>query len=160
MKIAAFSIVVLLLSPALYSAEAWSQTASTTEQAMAAPAAGEVARAAFSRDVQDREPTDTITQLTNNERKIFYFTELKGLGGQKVTHRWEYNGQVMAEIPFDIGGDRWRVYSSKTLDPIWLGEWKVSVTDENGATLSVNTFSYTTAPKQEQTAPAGAASQQ
>lgn len=159
MKIAAFSVAALLLSPALYIAEAQSQTAPTTEQA-AAPAAGGVARAVFSLAIQDREPTDAVTQLTNNENKIFYFTELKGLSGKKVTHRWEYNGQVMAEIPFDIGGDRWRVYSSKTLDPIWLGEWKVSVTDENGATLSVNTFSYTAAPKQEQTAPAAPATQQ
>lgn len=154
MKIAALSIAALLLSPALYIAEAQSQTAPATEQAAPAPAAGGVERAIFSHDIQNREPTDTITQLSNDEKKVFYFTELKGLSGRKVTHRWEYNGQVMAEIPFDVGGDRWRVYSSKTLDPIWLGEWKVSVMDENGATLSVNTFSYTAAPKQEQMAPA------
>jgi len=26
--------------------------------------------------------------------------------------------------------------------PYWVGEWKVSVIDENGSPLSVSTFSY------------------
>lgn len=162
MRIASFSVAAFLLSPAVFaadeqsqmsqSAEPQSQMAQPTEQT-AAPSMGEVARAVFSHDIQEREPSDAITQITNNENKIYYFTELKGLNGQKVTHRWEYNGQVMAEVPFEIAGDRWRVYSSKTLDPVWLGQWKASVVDQSGATLSVNTFSYNPAPKQTQEAP-------
>ena len=69
----------------------------------------------------------------------------------------------MSETSFDIGGDRWRVYSNKTLDPNLTGEWKVSVVDEAGATLGANTFTYETAkaPAQSQPAtdPAGAAPQ-
>ena len=148
MKLANLSIAVLLLSPALYAADAQSPSAPAPDQAAVASAGG-VARAAFSHDIENREPVGTLTELTNDENKIFYFTELKGLSGQTVKHRWEYNGQVMAEIPFEIGGDRWRVYSSKQLDPIWLGEWKVSVVDEGGATLSVNTFRYKAAPQKE-----------
>ena len=64
------------------------------------------------------------------------------MAGETVTHRWEYNGQVMAEVDFQIGGPRWRVYSSKTMMHDWVGDWKVSVVDEDGSPLSVNTFSY------------------
>ena len=171
MKIAGLYAATLLLSPAVFAAEEQSQMSQSTEpqsqmaqpaDQMAAPAMGEVARAVFSHDIQDREPADAITQLSNDENKIFYFTELKGLEGQTVTHRWEYNGQVMAEVPFQVGANRWRVYSSKTLDPVWLGQWKASVVDQSGATLSVNTFTYDAAPKaqEQQQEQAPAATQQ
>ena len=173
MKIAKLSIVALLLSPTAFAAEQQTQMSQSAEpqtqmaqpaDQTPAPAMGEVARAVFSHDIQDREPAgDAVTQLTNDENRIYYFTELKGLEGQTVTHRWEYNGQVMAEVPFQIGGDRWRVYSSKTLDPVWLGQWKASVVDQSGATLSVNTFTYEAAPKapeQQEQAPAAPATQQ
>ncbi|MDH5648714.1 MAG: DUF2914 domain-containing protein, partial [Gammaproteobacteria bacterium] len=104
-----------------------------------------VARAGFASDIQEREPVDNLKQLENNNEKIYYFTELKDMAGQTITHRWEHNGQVMAEIPFEVRGDRWRIYSSKNLDPSWTGEWKASVVTSGGETLSVNTFNYTAA---------------
>ena len=35
----------------------------------------------------------------------------------------------MAEVSFETGGQRWRVYSSKRLLPDWLGEWTVVLVD-------------------------------
>jgi hypothetical protein len=115
----------------------------------AAPAAsqGTVARAVFTSGVSDREPTDTITTLTNDTTNITFFTELQGMQGQTVTHRWEHGDKVMAEVKFDVGGSRWRVFSSKRLDPSWTGEWKVSVVDANGGTLSASTFTYAAGEK-------------
>lgn len=119
------------------------------------PAVGSVARAAFTSAVQEREPTDTVATLANSSTRLYYFTELKDLAGQTITHRWEYNGKVMHEQPFEVSSARYRAFSSKTLDPLWIGEWKVSVIDGGGATLSVNTFSYTQAAPAP-TAPAAA----
>ena len=93
--------------------------------------------------------------LVKAENRIYYFTEIRDMAGQTVTHRWEHDGQVMAEVPFEVGGDRWRVYSSKNLEPSWTGEWKASVVDGSGATLSANTFTYN---KAEQAPEAPAAS--
>jgi len=124
------------------------------EPTAAAPTGGQIARAAFTRAIQEREPTDQIATLGNDQTQIFYFTELKGMSGQTVTHRWEYNGKVMAEVPFQVSGPRWRTFSSKTLDPLWLGEWKVSVVDAAGSTLSVNTFTYTQTVAKPEAAPA------
>jgi hypothetical protein len=114
---------------------------------------GTVARATFTRGIEDREPVDSISTLSNDAGKVYYFTELRDMAGQTVTHRWEHNGKVMAEVPFTVNGSRWRVFSSKNLDQSWLGEWKVSVVNEAGATLAVNTFTYekaAAAPAMEQ----------
>ena len=69
------------------------------------------------------------------------------MAGQSVTHRWEYNGKIILEVPIKVGTSRWRAYSTKTLFPSWVGEWKVSVVDAAGGTLSVNTFTYLKKPE-------------
>jgi hypothetical protein len=54
----------------------------------------------------------------------------------------------MARVPFAVGAERWRVFSSKNLDPSWLGEWTVSVVDEEDRVLHSESFSYVAAPVQ------------
>jgi len=124
--------------------------------AEAAPA-GEVARASFTSQIVEREPVDSIEQLSADQPQILFFTELLGLGGQTVTHRWEHGGEVMAEVPFEVGADRWRVYSSKKLLPGWVGEWSVTVLDSQGRTLTTRSFEYVTptpaSPAEENPAP-------
>ncbi len=101
-----------------------------------------VARAQFTTNVVDREPVDDITDLTNDADKILFFSDIRGMTDQVVIHRWEYNGNVMAEVSFDIGGPRWRVYSSKNLLPSQTGEWKVSVVDGADNVIAAKTFEY------------------
>ncbi len=108
--------------------------------------AGRVTRAVFTSDIKDHEPVDNISTLTNDKTRICYFTEIRGMAGQTVVHRWEYKGKVLLEMPFKVGSSRWRLYSIKTLDPAWLGEWKASVVDATGSSLSVNTFTYMKKP--------------
>lgn len=152
---------MFLASPAFAAEEAKTEAAEQPQAAAPATPAptGTIARSAFTTAVENREPVDSVNTLGTDTSKVYYFTELKGMEGQQVTHRWEYNGQVMAEVPFNVGGQRWRVYSSKQLDSVWQGEWKVSVIDANGGTLSVNTFTYEKAAP-EVAAPATPASNQ
>ena len=112
---------------------------------MAAPAYadGSVARAQFTDAVVDREPTNQIRTLTNDQEQIYFYTDLRDMAGQRVVHRWEYNGTVFAEVPFDVGGDRWRVWSSKNFVPEWVGTWTVSVVDTAGDVLATRTLNYT-----------------
>jgi hypothetical protein len=104
--------------------------------------AGSVTRALFTHKVKDLEPVDTVSVLTNDKTRITYFTEIHGMAGQTITHRWEFNGKIVLEKKHEVESSRWRAYTSKTLDPTWLGEWKASVVDAAGGTLSVNTFTY------------------
>ena len=104
----------------------------TTTSTEPAPA---ITRSQFTTAIVDREPTDDVVMLTNNSEQIYFFSELANLKGQKVTHRWEFQGKTMAEVKFDVKSDRWRVYSSKTIKPDWTGEWSVVLVDESGNTL-------------------------
>ncbi len=109
---------------------------------------GKVARAIFTSEIIDREPADDLTEISNTTDRVYFFTDLRNLTGQIVTHRWEYNNKVMAEVKFKVGGGpRWRVYSSKNLLPEWTGVWTVIVTNENEQTLDASVFNYTQATK-------------
>lgn len=115
-----------------------------------------VARAQFTSAIDNREPVDKVSNLLNDKSRVYFFSEIKDAPNQKITHRWEYNGKVMSEMNFDVGGDRWRVFSSKTLDPSWTGEWKVSVVDQAGSTLGASTFTYEKAAAAAANPPASA----
>lgn len=104
---------------------------------------GIVARSAFTSSIADREPVDTLQQMNAGEQKVYFFTELQDLEGQTVTHRWELNGEIMAEVAFEVHGPRWRVWSSKNLQPEWVGEWKVSVLNGANEVISETSMNVT-----------------
>jgi hypothetical protein len=138
---APMAIVLLLLgAPDLSAAEEAVDDASAAEIKR-----GSVARNIFTTEIVDREPVDNLTTVPNTLHRIYFFSDLRGLEGQIVTHRWEYKDKVMAEIKFKVGGPRWRVYSSKNLLPEWTGKWTVVVLDESGWPLKASVFEYTDA---------------
>lgn len=110
-----------------------SQTAETTSK-------GSIARSIVTSGIEKREPTDNLNQIPNTMNKVFYFSELMDLKGEKITHRWLYNDKVQAEVNFNVGGKRWRVYSSKNLRPSWTGTWTVQVALADGTVLETKSF--------------------
>lgn len=109
---------------------------------------GTVARGLFTSDVQNHEPVDQLSNATTDLHTVSFFTELKDFEGQTVIHRWERNGESMAEVKFQVGGPRWRVWSSKNMMPEWVGTWKVSVINGNGDVVASETLNYTAASTQ------------
>ena len=114
-------------------------------EASSEPLSGQVARAGFTTQVVDREPQDSVESLPNDVSQILFFSEFSGLEGHTLTHVWERDGTEMARVPIVVGGSRWRVYSTKNLEPSWLGAWKVSVVDEEGRVLRSESFSFVAA---------------
>jgi hypothetical protein len=99
-----------------------------------------VSRAVLTSGIDDREPTDRLAgplELPGaGPLTIFFFTELRGLGGRTVSHRWSRHGETVGEQPFEVGeGADWRVYSSKAIGPEGVGAWSVQVVDEQGRVL-------------------------
>ena len=145
----AVALAFALAAPA--AAEPSSMPTTTTSETTAMPEMpvnpGSVARAQFTMDVVDREPTDEVTRLTNDQQKVFFFTELQQFQGQELVHRWELGDEVKAEVPFAVNGPRWRVFSSKALEPSWLGTWTVSVIDADGNVVEKQSFDYVEAPQ-------------
>ena len=117
---------------------------------------GTVARSVFTTEIADREPVDTLQTIEALEQKIYFFTELLDMQGQTATHRWEFNGEVMAEVAFEVRGPRWRVWSSKNLQPEWVGEWKVSVINGANEIISEATLNIVAPMATESTQPLSA----
>ena len=62
--------------------------------------------------------------------KVFAHTRILGMEvGGSVVHRWIYGDRTMAEVTLSVGGPDWRTWSSKNIDPLWTGSWKVEVID-------------------------------
>jgi hypothetical protein len=99
-----------------------------------------VARAQFTTEIDNREPIDQVVKVDGQATKIYFFTDLRNLRGRTVTHRWEFEGEVVSEVKFNVGGPRWRVYSMKSLIPGQSGKWTVFVIDESGWPLHASIF--------------------
>ena len=105
--------------------------------------AGTVSRALFTIGIDNREPVIMVDSISpDSYDSISFFTELHGMSGETVTHQWMFDDKVMFEKSFEVGGDRWRVWTSKTLLPDWTGTWTVKVLNEDGSVLERKTFEY------------------
>ena len=105
--------------------------------------AGEVSRAMFTTSIQDREPVMAVDSVSSNAFKsISFFTELNDFQGHNITHQWIFDDTVMFEKSFEVNGERWRVWTSKTLLPGWTGVWTVRVLDDDRSELISKTFEY------------------
>ena len=101
-----------------------------------------ISNAEFAMEIKDRTPLNIIEELDNSFGKIYFFTNIRNLQGQRIKHRWIYNNKVMAEVEFAVNGPRWRVWSSKNLWPTWLGKWTVEVLNSEDEVFFKKEFNY------------------
>ncbi len=112
---------------------------STNIVASASVAHKNVSRAQFSWGIKDQEPTSEIISPAilrpGDSVVLYFFSEFNDMTGQSLSHEWSHNGKVHSTKKFQIGKNRWRVFSSKQLTSDLLGEWKVSIKDSSGKEL-------------------------
>ena len=101
-----------------------------------------ISQAVFAKSVENRTPIEIVTEADDSLGKIYFFTNIRHLSGDRITHRWIYKDKVKAEVSFDIKGNRWRVWSSKNLWHTWVGTWKVDVVNAKGEVLLSKNFEY------------------
>lgn len=105
-----------------------------------------VSRAQFTTGIKQREPIDRVGLVIpakgNGIKQLYYFTEIKGMRGETITHRWEHEDQVVAKVQLQIGSNQWRTYSSKNLTPAMTGNWRVVVVDSQGKPIYTGHFVY------------------
>ena len=98
-----------------------------------------VVRAQFAWGIKDKEPTGEIRSPAilqpGHSVDLYFFSEFKGLQGQAISHVWLRNGKLVEIRDFEVGGDRWRVFSSKRLNSKLLGEWSVKIRNAEGKSL-------------------------
>ena len=105
-----------------------------------------ISQAVFAKSVEDRAPIEIVTGANDSLGKIYFFTNIRDLSGDTITHRWIYKDKVKAEISFNIKGKRWRVWSSKNLWHTWTGQWKVEVINQQNELLLTKIFEFRTVP--------------
>ena len=120
-----------------------SKSAEKADEEMTGFSRGTVARSIFTTLIDNREPVDKVKQVPTNTSDVFYYTELRDMAGQTAKHRWEYKGKVVAEVDFKVRGPRWRVWSKKSFQPGWAGDWKVSVLNGANEVISEEMIAYT-----------------
>ena len=129
---------VALVTPYL-----WGASLSAQDQASdASDPDRRVARAQFTTEIVDREPADRVLVLSPPVEEVFFFTDLRRMDGETVTHSWHYQGELVSRMSFEVGGPRWRVYSKVLLEPHQIGEWSVIVTDSSDWPLYTELFRY------------------
>ena len=112
-----------------------------------------VVRAQFTTGIDDSQPVNSINSVFSTQgqvfsldgrplSKLYYFTEISAERGEKIVHRWEHEGEVVAQASFDVGGDSSPIYSSEELPPATPGNWRVVVTDAQGNVIRADRFSY------------------
>ncbi len=91
--------------------------------------------------VSERKPYGTATHFSSEVGRLVAFTRIVGADANtRVTHRWYYGEQLMAEVQLRVGADSWRTWSSKNIVSDWVGEWRVEVIAEDGTWLDTITF--------------------
>jgi hypothetical protein len=87
------------------------------------------------------EDLQSITLNNGQSRRIVYFTEVKGLGGQNITYRWLHEGQLVFSKKIAVDGDySWRSYINKLIPASMPGSWVVELRDDQDIILSQHSF--------------------
>ncbi len=99
-----------------------------------------IARALFTRKIVNREPVGEIQSplllSAKGTDEIYFYSEFRGVKDSIRIHEWLLESKVMAKVEFNIGGNRWRVYSHKALNRKMFGDWTVKITDGDGIALA------------------------
>lgn len=96
-----------------------------------------VIKATVCRSIDQRNPVGEGSQFSSDVGRLYAFTKV-GLDATQETsikHVWIYNNQELASVTLPVRGPQWRTYSSKAIDPMWKGDWKVNVVTSNNEVL-------------------------
>ena len=93
-----------------------------------------VKRAIICTGITNHEPTDSLSNVPATTGKVFFFTEVSGLEGKTITHRWMKDGAKVADVRISVASNRYRCHSSRSVSGK-TGNWTAQVLDEDGKML-------------------------
>jgi len=100
-----------------------------------------VREAGIGTDVVDRVLQGSGDSFDASVGKLYAYTRIVGADEQsQVSHRWYYNDHLMAEVTLPVRGDNWRTWSSKSVVPMWVGDWRVDVVSSDGSVIESLSF--------------------
>jgi hypothetical protein len=84
--------------------------------------------------------TANLTVVDHRVGAITFYTEIVGLNGQTVTHRWYYRGKEISTVSLNIASSRAINWSRSSVAPSQLGQWEARVVDQSGRVLAARSF--------------------
>jgi len=113
-----------------------------TESLQENPTETGVVSAVFTPGVDEQGlPMGVSDHFFNSVKTVFFDTELDGMVGKEVTHRWFYKGKLVSEEAFVIDKIRFSATSKKAMKANQLGEWRVEVRQKE-TLLDEKSFRY------------------
>ena len=107
-------------------------------------AAPSVSRSAFTREIVAREPAEASVEFPSDVGEVYFFTQILDAGkSEEIVHRWDYNGETVAEVSLHVEGPSWPTWSSKKVMPHQLGAWSVTVITAEGDAIETANFTIT-----------------
>lgn len=117
------------------------QEASPAEQSSDAASLVQIEDAFVCQDVVDRAPVGAGDKFAKETEKVYCFCRVVGAPtGSQVTHNWYYKGALKASVKLKVGSSNFRTWSSKKLQPGWVGEWMVEILADDGSPLESIVF--------------------
>jgi hypothetical protein len=108
--------------------------------------AGTVSREALAENVANGEPygelSDLLTLDPDEAKTVHYFTEVRGMQGRHLEHRWLHEDKLIERISLEPD-DRWRSPLSSSLTiagPGSEGRWSVELRDDAGELIEAHSF--------------------
>jgi len=98
-----------------------------------------VRRAVICTGIMNHEPTDSVTSVPASTSKVFFFTEIAGMEGKTITHRWMKDGSKVADIRISVPSNRYRCHLSRSVSGK-TGNWTTQVLDDDGNKLREISF--------------------
>jgi hypothetical protein len=91
--------------------------------------------------VTDRELEGQSQTFPDTVQKVFCWTYVTATRvPATIEHVWYHGDEEVARVPLEIKYIRTRTWSSKTIPPEWIGNWKVEVVDLKGNVLATAPF--------------------
>lgn len=106
-----------------------------------------VSRAVITSGITNNEPADSLSQVASTTSKVFFFTEIVGMEGKTITHRWMKDGSKLADIKISVASNRYRCHTSRSVSGK-PGYWTAQVLDGNGKKLREVSFTVGNAASQ------------
>jgi hypothetical protein len=89
--------------------------------------------------VEDRQPVGVGVTFPSDVGMVYAWMRVTGASDQAIQVVWSH-GSLTFNVPLEIGGSPWRTWTSKTIRPVWTGEWTVDVQDAQGNSITSTSF--------------------
>lgn len=101
-------------------------------------------RAVMCEGVQSGLPVDQTIVFDVNKGSAYCWSNFDPVHADGIVfHEWYRNGKLMARFKLAVHPPSWANYSSLRLRQTDIGPWQLSITDEEGKTLTTLRFSIT-----------------